>query len=178
MNLRHFAEEFQRSVALFELLECGGGPPSVGVFGGEFIYYRIISARDGALNIYHFGCSLEAIKRQLPTCPSLAKKVNAITIRDALKQFEKYFPHCDNVRNAIAHAGELFNNPNSMKKHQQRTGHAGHGFSVSEGGLFTCALYERTYSVGIEGSVFSLTLDQVSLNKLLHIIQMIDTAFN
>src|SRR5215212_7552350 len=79
-NLRHFASEFQNSVALFELLERGGGPPSTGVFGGVFILYRIIAARDGALNVYHFKCCLEAIKKQLPDCPSLG--ANPVAIRN------------------------------------------------------------------------------------------------
>src|SRR4051812_12686370 len=65
LNLSRFFEEFQRSVRLFELLERGGGPPSAGVLGGEFIHYRIIAARDGALNIFHFGCALEAVRKQL-----------------------------------------------------------------------------------------------------------------
>ncbi len=78
-NLSRFLEEFEISVALFELLERGGGPPSRGVLGGLFINYRIIAARDGAMNIFHFGCSLETIKKQLPACPRLAQKTDALT---------------------------------------------------------------------------------------------------
>ncbi len=54
MNLFRFAQEFATSVALFEFLERGGQSPSAGVLGGEFIKWRIIAARDGALNVYHF----------------------------------------------------------------------------------------------------------------------------
>ena len=50
-NMSQFLERFRRSVKLFEFPERGGAPPSVGVFGGEFIQYRIIAARDGALNL-------------------------------------------------------------------------------------------------------------------------------
>jgi hypothetical protein len=66
-NLFRFEHDLARSTALFEFLERGGGPPSAGVLGGEFTIWRMIAARDGALNIYHFGCSLDAIKKQLPT---------------------------------------------------------------------------------------------------------------
>jgi hypothetical protein len=112
-NLTRFLDEFRMSVALFELLERGGGPPSVGVFGGEFMNYRMIAARDGALNIFHFGCSLEALKKQLARCPSLASRTNAVKLRNAIKQFGSYFPHADNVRNAVAHAGSFFLLPNA-----------------------------------------------------------------
>jgi hypothetical protein len=142
LNLRHFSENFQISVALFEFLERGGGAPSVGVLGGIFTNYRIIAARDGALNIYHFKCSL--------------------------------VPHCDNIRNAVAHAGDVYKNQYELKRNQQRTGHAG----ISDGAIFTHSLYERIYSVGKEGSVFSLTLDQASIEKLFRIVQLIDAAFH
>ena len=55
-GLYRFLSEFQNSVALFEYLERGGGPPSDGVLGGQFTIWRMLAARDGALNIYHFKC--------------------------------------------------------------------------------------------------------------------------
>jgi hypothetical protein len=63
-NLHQFIQAFQKSVALFELLERGGGPPSTGVFGGVFIQYRIIAARDGALST----SSVASIRRSLWLC--------------------------------------------------------------------------------------------------------------
>src|SRR4051794_27545198 len=142
-NLRRFFGDFQVSVALFELLERGGGPPSVGVFGGIFIQYRIVAARDGGLNVYHFRCSLEAIKKQMPLAATLAKKVDPIAIRKAVTEFDRLFPNTDHVRHGIAHAGEVFKNPAAMKVHQQKQPHEGAGFAIGSGGWFQEALYER-----------------------------------
>lgn len=176
-NLGRFLEQFQISVSLFELLERGGGDSSVGVLGGIFIKYRIIAARDGGLNIYHFGCSLEAIKKQLPTCRTLSKKIDAIKVRNTVKQFAAYFPHCDNVRHAVAHAGEVFSSPESMRGHTQRSDHKGVGFESAAGSIFGEALYERTYSVSNNGQIFSVMLDQASIDKLGHIISLMNDAF-
>ena len=175
--LTRFLEEFQNSVLLFEFLERGGGPPSVGVFGGIFIHYRIIAARDGAMNIFHFGCSLEAIKRQLPKCASLASSTDAIKLRNAVKQFKLSFPHADNVRHAVAHAGEICSTPLKIKSSEQKSDHEGVGFRSTAGGHFLGALYERTYSVSNLGEVFSVTLDNESIRKLAHVISLVDQAF-
>jgi hypothetical protein len=177
MNLHRFLSEFQTSVALFELLERGGGPPSIGVFGGVFIQYRIIAARDGALNIFHFGCSLEAIKKQLPMCPSIAQRTDAVKLRNAVKQFNSDFPHADNVRNAIAHAGEVFSTPQKIKENEQKSDHKGVGFSSGAGGHLIGALYERTYTVSNHGFIFSVTLNADAIAKLANIILLVDAAF-
>jgi len=175
-NLTHFLNEFQISVALFELLERGGNP-SAGVFGGVFIQYRIIAARDGALNIFHFGCSLDAIKKQLPRSPSLVRQTDAIKLRNAVKQFNSFFPHADNVRHAVAHAGEMFRSPQRMKENEQKTDHKGVGFSSVAGGFLIGALYERTYSVSNLGQIFSVTLDSGAVQKLAKVILLVDEAF-
>jgi hypothetical protein len=176
-NLSRFLEEFHSAVRLFEFLERGGGPPSVGVFGGQFIKFRMIAARDGALNIYHFRCSLDAVRKQLPTCPTLAKTTDCFKLRSALRKFDEYFPHAESVRHAVAHTGELNRSPARMRQQKQRIGHVGVGFASGAGSLLLDALYERTFSVGIKGGVFSVTLDATSIEKLGEIIRLVDDAF-
>lgn len=70
LNLSRFYDGFVLAEQLFELLERGGGPPTLGVLGGTFIQFRTIAAKEGAMNIFHFGNTLLAIKRQIPLCPS------------------------------------------------------------------------------------------------------------
>lgn len=175
--LFRFIMEFQNSVNLFELLERGGGPPSVGVFGGVFSLYRMIAARDGALNIYHFGRSLAAIRNQLGACRSITN-IDRIKVREAGKVFRLHFPHVDSVRHAIAHAGELYSTPAKMEneKLKQHTHTSGHGFFAA-GGTLVSALSERTYSIGFEGEVFSVTLDNQTISILITIRNLVDSAF-
>jgi hypothetical protein len=179
INLDRFLKDFQTSVELFALLEPGGGPPSDGVPGrvpgGEFHNYQIIAARDGALNIYHFGCCLAAIKKQVPASPVHAGKVDAIKLRAARRQFRADFPNIDSVRHGIAHAAELYKSPADMKRNRLRM--SGFLLSPTESVFFPSRLAERTYSVGIDGTMFSVQLDQSSVAKLQHIRDLNDEAF-
>ena len=122
MNLGRFLEDFQRSVQLFELLERGGGPPTVGVFGGIFIQFRIIAARDGAMNLFHFRTSLKGMTEQIPHCPLFIASATLVQVTAALATFDQYFPNTSVIRNTIAHAGELNNSPPENEiKHTNQT---------------------------------------------------------
>lgn len=82
-NLGSFCEAFSTAAQLFELLERGGGPPSAGVLGGPFIQFRIIAAKESAMNIFHFGNTLDAIKKQIPRCPTSQNTVDVTKVREA-----------------------------------------------------------------------------------------------
>jgi hypothetical protein len=177
MNLRRFAESFQLSVSLFEFLERGGGPPSVGVFGGIFIQYRIIAARDGALNLSHFRCSLDALIKLIPNCPSVAKCANLDLIKFARETFDEYFPDTDTIRNAIAHAGEIHNTPIKLKTSVTMKTRKTRGAAFGAGGIPMHSLFERTYSLGRSGKLFSVDVNSVSVSRLTEIILLVDRAF-
>jgi hypothetical protein len=165
-NLSRFVMDFANSIELFEFLERGGRPKSAGVLGGQFAKWRIIAARDGALNTYHFGCSLKAIQKQLPTCPTLNSRLNAIAIRNIVKEFKSSFPHCDTIRHAIAHAGECHKTPRKLKQNTDETG----GFAFG-------SIHNRTYTIGFEGARFSVTMDTSALRKLSNIREAIEDEF-
>jgi hypothetical protein len=133
VNLHTFAQGFALAAQLFELLERGGGPPQVGVFGGVFIQYGIVAAKEGALNIYHFGCSLDALRGQVGRCPSTRGTVDIVKLRQADKLFKRHFPNADTIRHAVAHAGEIWTSPARAKQHQLRENHSWAGGAVSAG---------------------------------------------
>jgi hypothetical protein len=84
VNLYRFFAEFQLSVERFELLERGRDHRAS--VGGQFIKYRIIAARAGALNLYHFGCSLEAMEEQIPLSRTLQGRVTAQRIKQQCRR--------------------------------------------------------------------------------------------
>ena len=175
LGLSIFLEDFKKAVALFELLERSDFP--VGVSENELFTYRMIAGRDGALSVFHFKYSLDAIKKQRPHCRSIAAKVDAIKIRDVVKQFSAFFPHTDNVRHGIAHAGEVFSSPEKMKVSSMKVARYGQGFAIDEGGYLLSALHERTYSVGNLGEIFSVRLDQTAISNLQAVISSVQQAF-
>jgi hypothetical protein len=177
MNLGRFFEDFTLAVQLFELLERGGGPPRVGIFGGVFIKYRMIAAKEGALSIFHFGNSLDALRKQVVRCPIYRGSVDTLKLKQAFSLFNKRFPHANNTRHAIAHAGEVWASPAKAREHRQKEDYASAGVSSVAGGFLMAGLSERTYSVGWEGKVFEVHMDATTIQKLSEVLHLVNSAF-
>lgn len=177
LNLRIFGEGLAVAVQLFELLERGGGPPQVGVFGGVFNNYRMIAAKEGALNIYHFGCSLRELRQKVGLCPRTRDKTAGKKLREADKLFRQHFPNAEAIRHAIAHAGEVWTSPHRAARHQLKQDHSGpDGSHISAGAHQAQMLSGRTYSVQWEGSMFQVTMDGGPLHALSVIQALVDAA--
>jgi hypothetical protein len=172
-----FLRDFQTACALFELLERGGNPQN-GVLGGVFVKYRIIAAREAALNVYHFGCTIDSIRDLLAKTTVLkARFIDPKLVRIAHKAFRAQFPNVTNIRHAIAHAGEFFDSVDRMKSHERKSNIEFHGSGAGGGGFFKEALFERTYSIGFEGAILSISIDDDSVASLTTIRSTIDSAF-
>jgi len=176
-NLTLFAQQFHTAVELFTFLERGGNPPHVGVFGGIFIQYRMIAARDAALAVYHFGCTLDAIKKMVPQSVTASTAVDTADINRIITLFDVSFPHSKMIRNAIAHAGELYSSLPKVKNSMQRKDAEYHGGYSSSGGILLAAIYERTYTLSKGGSVFSFTVDHGVTLTLAGLLRQVDEAF-
>lgn len=178
MNLSSFLEDFALAVQLFDLLERGGGPPSVGVFGGVFINYRMIAAKEGAMNIFHFRCSLEALRRQVVMCPRTRGIVDVKRLKKAASHFNQQFPHAENVRNAVAHAGEIWASTKTAREHRQQRDYTSPQGSFSAAGSFLSAmLTDRTFSIGWKGAVFEVRMHTETANELAKITVLALSAF-
>lgn len=177
LNLSRFLEDFQHSTSLFELLERGGGPPNVGVFGGVFINYRIIAAKDAAMNLYHFRCSLKAIVEQSKFVPSRISSTSMQSVKDQLLLFDSQFPHTDTIRNGIAHAGELHNTPIKINAATETKRQKAHGVETGPGGLLICALFERTFTIGKQRKLFSMQVDNSTISILVSIADSVNSIF-
>ncbi|MGY5805245.1 hypothetical protein ACXHMN_28210 [Rhizobium sp. LEGMi12c] len=177
LNLSRFLQDFQHSTSLFELLERGGGPPNVGVFGGVFINYRIIAAKDAAMNLYHFRCSLDAIIKQSKFVPSLISSASMQSVRDQLSLFDSKFPHTDTIRHGIAHAGELHETPIKINAAAQTKHRKAYGVETGPGGMLICALFERTFTIGKQRKIFSMQVDNSTISVLVSITHSINSIF-
>jgi hypothetical protein len=175
VSLTVLLEQLKKAVALFDLIERTDSPSDV--LRNEYFEYRMIAARDGALAVFHFGCCLEAIKKQLPRSNSLSAVVEIVKIRDIATRFSALFPHVDHVRHGIAHAGQVFESPEKIKQTGMKVRRYGPGFAVDEGGYLLSALNDRTYSVGNRGEVFSITLDPTAISNLHSVLSSVQEAF-
>jgi hypothetical protein len=81
--------------------------------------WQSIAARDGALSIYHFGSTIEAIRHSLPSCPALNALVDHTVLRTAHAQFRKEFPRIEAVRHVVAHVAD-FTKTAELKEHSKK----------------------------------------------------------
>jgi hypothetical protein len=170
VNVRRFAFDFEMSVELFNLLD------QLPV-DGRLFQYKMIAARNGALSLYHFKYSLSAVKNQLPTSSTHARKVDAASICKALQTFKADFPDIDLVRHAIAHAGELWETPKKMALNRVRS--PGHDVPVLPGHVpvIVGLLSQTTYSLAHKGKMVSVEITPESVAKLKVSLQMVVRAF-
>lgn len=66
-----------------------------------------LAARDGAMTLFHFSKTLDALKACVANCPSISRVVDHDEFRDIRRSFKKQFPDFEGVRHGVAHSGEL-----------------------------------------------------------------------
>lgn len=175
-NMTRFILAVHVAVCMFEMLEERAETPGIQPKFGESNHFRFIAARDAALNLYHYKCSLAAIKQLLPDCPTLKGHVDPKAIREALKRFKQAFPHTDNVRHAVAHAGELFSDVATMKLNQLRILPAEGGARVFVNDCLMHGLEGRRYTIGLKGRTFTFNVANEALDHLFEIQEAVNQA--
>ncbi|MDM0072783.1 hypothetical protein QTH90_00190 [Variovorax sp. J2P1-59] len=74
----------------------------------DFWQWRFIACHECGLQLHHLRERMEKIKGyKLAACPSIAPFVNKGELRIATTLLDKQFPNIDQLRHAIAHAGEF-----------------------------------------------------------------------
>ena len=134
--------------------------------------WMAMAARDGAITIYHFGNTIEAIRQSLPHCPTLNAKVNHSILRGASRYFRHEFPRYEAIRHVVTHAADFQATPNLRAQHSHKGGpiRSGRGGSITYEGkidrYFSHNMMNRTYYVSYQGQAHSYEIDQETADKL------------
>jgi hypothetical protein len=131
--------------------------------------WRFIAARDGAMALYHFGKSIEALKRNLHECPTLERIVQRDDLRAATNLHRKHFPRFEAIRHAVGHEGQLTEDPAAFEENSFTGAYSLPGLTISEGAPNTVlngALSGRTYAVTIDRKILSYDVSSETLNNL------------
>lgn len=143
--------------------------------------WQSMAARDGAMTIYHFGCTIDGIKNSLPANPTLNRKVDRRKLKDASNIFRASFPGYLALRHVVAHVADL------SKTLEKKVSHAVKGRFAK--GLFRSDdpngvtwlggnMNGCTYAVTYEGEAFTYDLNKESVEKLRSIKNRIYSAFD
>ncbi len=111
--LASISQSFSANLALFEFSK--NEPPT-----NPQRQWGLIAARDGAIQIYNFGCCLQSINSLLASCSTVEKAVDVSKLRDASTQFRDAFPRYEAVRHVVGHAVEFVASMAKFKAHASR----------------------------------------------------------
>jgi hypothetical protein len=175
--LHRFISDFQLSVTLFEMLSQAQAAQPEGLSAFTFSRLRTIPAKDGALNVYHFGMSLSGTRNNIGRCRSILKHIDVQLLRVAARLFDSYFPNYELIRHAIAHTGELFDTPEKLRASMLKERTTAHGVTFGPGAIPSQAVSGSVYSIGIDGEMFSISIDSTSTEKLIAVNSRVDGAF-
>ena len=143
----------------------------------------VIAARDGAMSIYHFGCTMDGLVETMGKAPGLRTKYGR-PLKLVRKQFEEAFPSFFKVRHAIAHSAERNKSPEKIEEHSLvgpwKTSRM--EFTAAEGvamsGMLTDVLDNRTWSSTWDGQVVSYEISVETLANLVKFRDEIYLAFS
>lgn len=133
------------------------------------VSWRFTAAHEGALLIFHFGKSLEAVRDQLSKSPAIA--ADRLIIRRALKTYRGNFPNAEIIRHATAHAGELQNTPAKLRKSKAES-----PISAWAAGHSPERIDHDKYVASMEGNSFKYEVSDASIAKLEEIIGLVDVS--
>jgi hypothetical protein len=140
--------------------------------------WQSIAARDGAMTIYHFGCTVEAIKASLPRCPTLNAGVDHSNLRMARKLFESHFPGYKDIRHVVAHTAEFAAtiDDKEIHSHKGRLKISSDSGSVSmevsdqsASTQFLGNLCDNTYFITFEGRIHKYEISHATAEKLVSV---------
>lgn len=126
--------------------------------------WRFIACTESALQLHHLRERMEKIKGyKLAACPSIAPAVDKGELRIATTLLDKQFPNIDQLRHAIAHAGEFDTLP---------------GNHVPEGDFGLVGFREDDrFSAYFEGKLRTLDMTDESLEQIMKIAARYLVAF-
>ena len=164
-QLSRYSEDFFHAVALFDLAGANAqrvmsAQPASRVLFDRFIQWQFIAARDGAMTIFHFAKSLDALKAAVSDCPPVGGHIDHDAFRAARRAFREGFRDFEPVRHAVAHSGELSKNSKSRAKNAFSGSHSGPGIEIknSTGVMISNQLAGRTFTNTYEGKIVSYDL--------------------
>jgi hypothetical protein len=111
-DLAHFVEQFASALDLYDYSRSL-------TFGARGAHsWMFIAGRDGAMAIYHFGMAMKGIRTSLgKQCPTLLDLADRTKLRSAKKSLKDMVPNFEDVRHAVAHAGEVMNDRDTSDRH-------------------------------------------------------------
>ena len=137
--------------------------------------WKLIAARDSALQVYHLWHRLNDVRAALRNSPTLLSYVDTGELRLAAKLFDSHFK-AHSVRHSVAHAAET---ANQADQHVVKN-YEGYGMKITgAGGVFVPGgLQGNTYLATFKGEMVTLAMTDETLRKIYSVVEIFFNAFN
>lgn len=141
--------------------------------------WMLMAARDGAMTIYHYGMSVQAIDALLKQCPALEALVDQDALKQSRKLFSESFPSFALIRHAVAHAGDVGKNPAWFNKHASGDGFEIPNLTIEPGGsvLIGSILTGRSFTTTFAKKHVTYDLNRQSVIALSKAMEALFAAF-
>lgn len=123
--------------------------------------WRFVAANECVFQLHHLKKRIEKIRGvKVKKCPSLSTLIDTRRLRQSAKLLNDYFPKINELRDAIAHAGEFDAHPED---------HASDGVFALKG-----FREGHTFSAPFKKKLYHLDITDETLNRM---IEVVDTFF-
>jgi hypothetical protein len=175
VHMDTFADNFVDDLKLFDF--CEGQPNADASAALTLVKWRMVAARDGSMNIFHFYRAMKSAEKNLAKCPSLSGQVDRKKMKEANKMFSTHFPRFEEIRNSVGHAADNLLHPDKNEKHNIRGGARDGHIWVGEVTRSATGLFGRTFTTTYEGALVSYEVSPDTLIKLLAVKRAFFSAF-
>ncbi|GGA54775.1 hypothetical protein [Pelagibacterium lentulum] len=194
--LRAYEKHFQHDVELFDHVEAQQA--SIVVPEGDFstnpeywlqkkaqdearlrlMTWTLAAARDGVLNIFHFGKTVSAINAGMKCVPGYWSDDIQKRFKTINQKMTEHFPRFEGTRHAATHLAEFFQ-IEQTRKHAVAGPYRGNDFKIGNESslMLQDVLMGRAYTTTFGGKVLSCEISEKSLAQLQEIRGLVYTAF-
>jgi hypothetical protein len=171
-DLAHYANDFRAALTLFDFChEQFHKPGNERCADLPYDHLRFVAARDGAMSIYHFGITIEAIRSQIGKCPTLFSKLDRAKLKALGKHLRAEFPYFEAVRHAAAHLAELTETAENREANAVTGPHTFAGVTIEFGAkvTFRNVLVDRQYANTTDGKIQAYEVSRHTYDALVAI---------
>lgn len=167
--LLRFEAEFRASLSLLVTLTTRTNIDDARI--NEHMIWGDLARNSAALSVFHFGKCLHAIRSSAGRLPARYGAIDTSELKLASQRYESNFPHVDNVRHSIAHAGELNSTPQKAATHGTSSG-SFFGYAFFDGAIVGSARLQ----IGLDGQRFDLDIGEPTAQRLSQIVSQVGLA--
>ena len=178
-NLESYVEDLHSARVLFDFAVRKLPPfsePSRSSDHEAVRHWPFIACRDGAITLFNFAKSLDAIRgarRNVPSLPTF----DSNKLKAAWKEFRTHFPSFEAIRHGVAHAAELMKDVPSYNRNVSSKSSAQDSVFFPSGILVQNAIVGRRFSLTIDGELVSYELSEASVFNLARVRTTVFDAF-